>query len=648
MLAIFPVIALLLLFLILYNKENDCRHFVLNSLIIWGVILTEITEFCSWLKILELKWLTWAWLLIDIVLILIYLQRSRKKIKPELKKIFNAPFSSLILLGGIVSIVIAIGLVAIVAAPNHSDSMEYHMSRIVHWIQNHSVTHYPTSALDQLYQNPWSEFAIMHFQILSGGDRFANLIQWSSMVGSIIGISLIARQLGANLRGQILAAVFCVTLPMGILQGSSTNNDLVVGLWLVCLAYFTLLTVKEGISLVTTFFLGASLGLAILTKGTAYLYALPFCIWLILWGIKHLRWQVWQPILFVAFVVLLLDFGHYTRNLMVFGSFLGGGTKENNEIFSLAVFISSMLKNLALHADIVRHLGLEKIVTPTTGITEKIIKIIHGYIGIDINDPRLMNPKSPTFHVPKLSTYEDTAGDPIHLALILVSFIFLTINKNLRNQAYLARYFWAVSSGFFIFCFLFTWSPWRCRLHLPLFVLFSAFVGVILSKSLDRKTTTFCAIILLFLSHPWVINNSTRPLIGKHNIFAVERIDQYFVTQPHYEIPYIEAANVVTSQKCSNVGLILTGTSFEYPLWVSFQRKNQKVNIRHINVNNASSSQANKSDGETTPCAIISIDRYKIATKKNLVAENINYREYWSKNWSKGLIQVFIPRSSFQ
>jgi hypothetical protein len=96
------------------------------------------------------------------------------------------------------------------------------------WLR--SVEHYPTSYVPQLYHPPGAEFAIMHFQIISGGDRFANLIQWLSMVGSAIAVSLIAKQLGANLRGQVFAAVFAATLPMGILQGSSTQTIMLYAL----------------------------------------------------------------------------------------------------------------------------------------------------------------------------------------------------------------------------------------------------------------------------------------------------------------------------------------------------------------------------------------------------------------------------------
>lgn len=116
-------------------------------------------------------------------------------------------------------------LLLIVSPPNNWDSMTYHMSRVAHWIQNHSVAHYPTYNLPQLFHPPFNSFTIMHLQILSGRDTFANLVQWWAMIGSIIGTSLIAKQLGAKERGQILAAVFCATLPLGILKEKKETID---------------------------------------------------------------------------------------------------------------------------------------------------------------------------------------------------------------------------------------------------------------------------------------------------------------------------------------------------------------------------------------------------------------------------------------
>ena len=600
------------------------------------------------------------WSVTDILLIAAYFRRFRKQDRqiksddelPSEKKINLSSFA-LFLLIGVVIIVLSVAVLAVMSGPNNPDSMRYHMSRVAHWIQNSSVSHYPTHTVKQLYQNPWSEFAIMHFQILSGGDRFANLIQWGSMVGSLVGVSLIARQLGANFRGQLLTTVICATIPMGILQGASTQNDYVVALWLVCFAYYTLVTVKEGATIANTSKLGASLGLAILTKGTAYIYALPFCIWLGIWGIKTLRWQVWKPLITVTVLILAINGGHYTRNLILFATPLGVPIEsETNQAFSLSILIGNITKQLSLHADIVRNLKLEKIITPLTGITEKAIKIIHGILGLDVSDPRLMSPKASRFYVPAISTYEDTAGNPLHLLLILLSTIFLAINSRLKRQPYLVSYFLAVAAGFFFFCFLFTWSPWRCRLHLPLFVLLSAFVGVILSKSLNYRITNILAVILLLLSHPWILNNKLKPLVGKDAIFNTPRIEHYFITKKNLQTAYIEASNVVKSQNCSTIGLMGNQIWYEYPLWALFPQAGKTTIIKHVDVNNNSLETATQFPvNSSQPCAIISVDRHsEEVPKKELVIEEEIYDRYWSRDWDKGngSVTVFVPQKDIE
>jgi hypothetical protein len=649
MFAFSSLISLILLIIIFQSFHKNWRISFLSACLVWGVILTAITELLSIFSILRFEWIIGSWILMNFVLIGLYLrffeQQNIFKIRIKISKNLNFSLFQIILLWGVALIVLGIGVVAIVAAPNHSDSMEYHMSRVVHWLQNYSVAHYPTHTPFQLFQNPWSEFAIMHFQVLSGGDRFANFIQWGSMVGSLVGVSLIASQLGAKARGQILATVFCVTLPMGILQGSSTNNDHVVAFWLVCFAYFTLLTMTEGASPANIYRLGASLGLAILTKGTAYIYAFPFCLWLAFWGIKNLRWQVWKPIVSVLLIGLVINLGHYTRNFLMFASPLGLSTQETNQEFSFVILISNVSKNLALHSDIVRNLGLQKIITPLTGIVNKLIQILHGFLGLDVSDPRTMSPKSPNFFVPGLSTNEDTAGNPLHLFVIFISIFALFINQKIKNKFYLIGYFIALLAGFLLFCFLFTWSLPRCRLHLPLFILFSPLIGVVLSQSFNFRITNFLAVLLILLSHTWVLGNNSRPLVGNKSILKTPRIEHYFNTQPKLQRPYVDAVEFINSQQCSKLGLILEGSSFEYPLWRLFQQKGTNVTIRHLNVTNESAVKANNPSFRSfKPCAIISVTRTPDPEKKEIVTQNEVYRQAWSEKWSdgKGEVQVFI------
>src|SRR5262249_19335549 len=166
-----------------------------------------------------------------------------------------------------------------------------------HWIQNGTVAHYPTSIVRQLYLPPWSEFAISQLQLLSGGDRFANCVQWLALVGSAVAVWRIAAQLGAGATGQVLSAVFAVTLPMAILQGSSAQTDLVTSLWVLIFVSEVLANRAVSWSPLRVAFIGGSIGLALLTKLTAGIFAAPFLIALVVAGFRRFRFRAVMPLL---------------------------------------------------------------------------------------------------------------------------------------------------------------------------------------------------------------------------------------------------------------------------------------------------------------------------------------------------------------
>ncbi len=80
------------------------------------------------------------------------------------------------------------------------------------------------------------------------------------MAGSLVGVSWIAASIGATRRGQIFAALFAVSVPMGVLQASSTQNDYVVAFWAVCLLSLVVLGKQRPLSLFENVVPGARAG----------------------------------------------------------------------------------------------------------------------------------------------------------------------------------------------------------------------------------------------------------------------------------------------------------------------------------------------------------------------------------------------------
>jgi hypothetical protein len=574
------------------------------------------------------------------VALLIFIVSTNKK-KPKLRfKSLNIPRFLIFLLLGIAFIIVLTGLTGLIVAPNNWDSMTYHMSRIAHWIQNKNVNFYPTHILRQLHQNPWSEFAIMHFQILSGGDRFANLLQWFSMIGCILGVSLIAKLLGANTHIQIIAAALVSTIPMGILQASSTQNDYVVSYWLVCFLYFFLLFLsRKKYQLSFILGMGASLGLATLTKATTYIFTFPFLIWIGYSLQRKPRRSIWKFIFFIA-IFLTINLGHYLRNFDLYGSPLGP-TKEGSsneysyiiEVFSLPAAASNIIRNSALHC-----------ATPdmqANVMIEEGVLFLHRLLGIDINDPRTTW-RETEFHV-VWPRSEDYSGNLLHFILIAMSFVVLLIFPKINKSRVITGFYIALLAAFFLFCLIIKWQPWHSRLHLPLFVLFSPLVAITLSGFLKNKDINMIVVILLLYALPFLLKNSANPLIGTNNIFNTSKIDQYFVHRPNLRDPYIGAAQFLNSQECRDVGLYLDLDDWEYPLWFLLKKdKKKKVHIEHINVRNNSAVKYNKYPfNKFRPCAILSLvsdEESRIVYKKDIFV----------KEWKSDPVKIYMMRKNIQ
>lgn len=495
-----------------------------------------------------------------------------------------------------------VGFVAWISPPNNWDSMTYHMSRVMHWIQNQSVAHYPTHILRQLHMTPWSEYAILHFQVLSGSDHLANLVQWFSLVGATLGVSLIAQQLGAEVRGQLFAAAFTVSLPMAILQGSSTQNDLVVSYWLVCFVYFGML-LRASQSFVNLFAVGVSLGLALLTKATAYLYALPF---MSLLGVSLLKTNLRkgiQQIALISIIAIGVNTAHYWRNYDLYSNPLGPGQegesyRYRNDVYSLASLASNVTRNVGLHLGTpYRRLNL---------LIEKAIKNFHELLNLELNDARTTWAGT-EFRILETSRHEDYAGNPLHLALIGITLFLPKLFKRNGRVAYLG----CLISAFLLFSLWLRWQPWHSRLHLPLFVLWAPLVGFGLLHLKPRVIAYGALILVLLAGLPYALANETRPLLGNTSILISDRIELYFRSSPKIFAPYLNCSSLIQQIDCEKVGLILGEDDWEYPFWILLDRPGKEMpRIEHVNVTNLSRVKYSTLSHESyRPCVVIFVGR---------------------------------------
>jgi hypothetical protein len=626
---ILPVLVYVLIFVSLLKSlpGEDWRYSFLTSSVLWGMLVTAITELLSifnWISYYPLI-IVWG---IGVAGLCVWYVGIKSK-QPSALSFGTLPSYEKFLMFGSLVILSAVGFISFVSPPNTLDALSYHMSRVAHWVQNGNVVFYPTNILRQLHQNPWSEFAILQFQVLGKNDAFANLVQWFSMAGSLIGTSLVAAQLGGNRQGQILTTLVVATIPMGIAQGSSTQNDYVLSFWLVCFVYFILL-LKSQVTWGNVILSGLSLGLAILTKATAYLYAVPFVV---LGAFILLRTNYRRGLLcgvLMVFLVFTLNIGHWSRNYQLYGNPLGpdretpNGFVYSNEIISARVLVSNVVRNVS------NHIG-----TPYQKINDSFeygIEWIHQVIGISLNDPRTTWTKS-RFGIEKPSTLEDWSGNLLHLISLLGCSLLLLVQK--KKDWNLIVYSTSLMLAFLLFCLYLRWQPWNSRLHLPLFVLWSVVIGLVASN-FPKKAQIIFAFTLFVGSLPWVFFNEARPIFAQRNILNTPRLEQYFSSLPLKKSSYLEAVKFLSEKRCSQVGLAFEWNNIEYPIWVLMEENNLKpIQIEHVKVNNISGQINNRNTLHTfIPCGVIMIKDF--APQTLMVGQVTYFREI------TGYLNVYI------
>jgi hypothetical protein len=644
MLVFLPVVSLLLIFLAFRfrSKSQSWREAFLATFVLLGTITVLVTEGLSLFHGIAFLSIACYWCAVALGAAG-FLYVSIKNL-PEREKVAGEKptFVSRLLFAGVALYVLILAVIALMAPPNTWDSMEYHMPKVMHWIQNGSVSFYPTAIRRQNILSPGAEYAVMHLQLLSGSDRFANFAEWFGMLGSLVATSLIARQLGAPITGQLLAAVFAVTIPMGIMQASSTQTDYVVAFWFACFVYY-FLRLREADTFHWPFLLGlsASLGLAVFAKATAYIFGPAFLLWLALSQIRTYKWQAIRSFVVTTAIFVAINAGHCLRNWDLYRNPLGPCQEPNNATYSLDshapnALLSSLAKNIGTHIN-----------TPWASLNASIQQCyvtFHQWIGIELDDPRTTwaYPPGLRFEIQSNALHDEMDGNPFHLLLAIVCGFLLPFFSALRKDRTLLMYAAAVAAAFLLNAFYCKWHPWMSRLHMTLFVLMAPMVGVVLARILPGKAVNILAMLLLLLGLPWLLFCQQRPVMAQANIFNTSRERLYFKT-PHqsYESAFMHGREFLRSRNVSQVGLVTGNSSWEYPWWVLLHQDNPSVRLEHVNVDDASSRiYAEEPFCSFQPDAVISLDQ--TPQVESITVGHVRFE----KQWAEGGVAIYLREAA--
>jgi hypothetical protein len=588
-----PLAALGLGILLLHLRGRGSEAVPVAPLL-WAYGTALVSEAVGFFRALSIASLAAIWSLAVIALIFLVLRPRPRMPAPRrwMADIRQAAAGLIAEEWALGAVLLVIGgttlLIALVSPPGTWDSQSYHLPRIEHWIQDGSLAFYRTAIDRQVIMPGLAELLILQLRLLSGGDRLDNLIQWLAGAGAVYLVGRIARELGGSRRGTAFARLVAATLPIGILESSGTQNDLVAAFFLLAMAERLLAWRRSERSGDAAFAMAA--GLALATKGTCYLIGLPLGLWYL--GVSLRRgWRALPALAACGVLILLPNLPSYLRNLDYGGSPLGGGEVTNNATFGPGALVVNGTRNLAVNlatGNIARNHRITKLVD--TGLDA---------LGLDANDPALTFIHT-KFELLEDQTSENIAGNPLQLLLGIASVVVVLLAGG-KPPFPRRRYALCLLAGGLLFVIVLRWQPWMTRLQLPLFALTAPLAACLPIEggrghwlkrgkaALGTALGTAFAIGLIAFAWRPLWQNSHRPLFPPSgfadSIWAKTGNEILFLPRPELQSSYEAAAGYAAQQGDSRIGLLTAGNDWEYPFWRLLRQEGvQNLRIEHVGV----------------------------------------------------------------
>ncbi|HSR34102.1 MAG TPA: glycosyltransferase family 39 protein, partial [Anaerolineae bacterium] len=530
--------------------------------VFWAAMTVILAEVLSALGQLNRDWLLGGWLAFDAGLIgVAWASWRRRRTEVPLQFPSYGKFDA-VLLGILGAYLCALAAVAWAAPPNNVDSLLYHMARVVHWAQQGSLVHYPTGYGHQLWFPPGAEILLMNVRLLVGDDRLAGFVQWFSFLGSLVGVWWIGRLIGLSRPGKWVAVSFAASIPMAVLQATSTQNDMVAAFWVVALSGLVINTLQRSLAAVEAFAVGAALGIGLLTKGTAYFACAPLVLWLILarpWRDRPRQSLV--VLLLVGVIAILLNAGHGLRNLALGWTPVGpldGDSLAQYPQGAIAALGSALLRPLQA--------ALLNFATPSPELNSRIadgLAMLQKTLGVSIEGAALNWDWN----------HEDLAGSPVHFLVILGGILCVTVRQGWPKVG--VTYAICLVAGYILLPIAVSQAviPTSIRYQLTFLVTGSPLVGLVLGRHLKPRALTVVAYLFLLSALPWILFNKTRPVVAMRpgpgpgelpclagctavgSVFNSTKTDLLFANlQPRRE-GYMGMTQSLREKSCRDVGL---------------------------------------------------------------------------------------------
>ena len=175
----------------------------------------------------------------------------------------------------------------------------------------------------------------------------------------------------------------------------------------------------------------------------------------------------------MVMVVVLLNAGYWVRNLITYGGPLGPSqwvTDMSSARFGVESVASNLVKDILLN-----------LTTPSPRINQLMVSFIQSTF--QATDPDAVN-----FRLDWRWNNEDSAGNPLHLFLIILSAagVIMLLAMGRLKEHYVLWYSLAAFFSFIIFVLFAHYDDYGVRFQLPLFLIWAPVFGVLITRISEK------------------------------------------------------------------------------------------------------------------------------------------------------------------
>lgn len=474
----------------------------------------------------------------------------------------------------VVPLAVLLALTAYFYPPNTFDSMTYHMARVAHWVQNQSVGFYPTSTDRQNWMAPGAEYLILVLQVMAGTDQWANIVQFIAWLMAICSMPSLCRLAGVPRALCPWAAVCVAGLPMGIMQATSTQTDMVAAT--MALAIFAALLplfrrfgrwrVRDVVCL------SIALSAGLMVKQTAPLAAAPFlaaAVWTLIRSRRewHNRSGFLRASGLAALAIGVLVCGPHMIRLRVHADKAPYVSSANvgKSAYGIREWHGARLFNPVLATYAQHNFGRAKVPQWCSWLAER--------MGLKIESARLRRHQV-------LKMNEDFVGNPLQLwaGLFLLAWLLWAWRRLTARRRCLAL---APFACWMIFHWFIRDAVWVSRVQLPLFFLlplaWTALSDGIPGVRAARSIMIGMSVFGLAYGFYAATHNETKELYPGE-LFHVDRDRGYYArnwVKPRDD----QTLSTLRGVGGTHLGLYFGLSDYEYPL--TWRAMREGFQVRH-------------------------------------------------------------------